>query len=377
MEDPALPQPPVAKKKPWWWAREFLIVSIAVHLLFGVGAGYFVVSRYTAKRKLTFQAGPKSPNPSERALQHKVQMQQKTQSAPPAVTKRVLTTGLSKVTLPDMPSLPVPKQATQPVMMGAAGATSRLGAATGAPGSAGGTGTGSQINFFGIRDTSSNILIMIDVSNSMFTRTGDAAERSLLKKGKEQAFQAVRDEAIRLVENLTPATRFGIVRWSGGAYSWKPELVAATEENKQAAIQHILEEVDFGRAKPRGRPGGTRHDYALEEAFKLRPETIYMLTDGNATAAQEGGGLAPIEDSEIWKVADEGQKTLTKKAKLHVIYYVTGGEKAEERRMLQGLASRNQGQFRQIDAPGKKEAAEKKRDDRRDNRRDDRDRRRR
>ena len=110
-----------------------------------------------------------------------------------------------------------------------------------------------------------------------------------LGTGKEQNFQVIRDEAIKLVQSLTPQTRFGIVRWSGGAHPWKPELVPATEENKQAAIAHIQNEVDYKTARPqRGKPGGTRHDYALAEAFSLKPETIYMLTDGNATASAAG-----------------------------------------------------------------------------------------
>ena len=54
-----------------------LIAVIALHLLFGGGAALWVVSKYSANRKLTFNAGPKSPNPSERALEHRVQLQKK------------------------------------------------------------------------------------------------------------------------------------------------------------------------------------------------------------------------------------------------------------------------------------------------------------
>ena len=345
---PAAPPP----KRRRWLLSPVLIVSVAVHLLFAAGAGYYVVARYTATRKLTFQGGPKSPNPSERSLQHKVQVEKRmqAQSQPAAVPKRVLTTGLAKVTLPPMPEIAASKTGDKPMMGAAAPAAGFAAPLSG--GATGGTGSGAAINFFGIRDVSTSVLIMIDVSNSMFTRTGDAEGASLLKLGKDQSFQAVRDEAIKLIQSLTPSTRFGIVRWAGSAISWKPELVPATEENKQGAIDHIQSEVDFGKAKPRGRPGGTRHDYALEEAFKLKPETIYMLTDGNATATQEGGGLQPIPSQDIWNVADEGQKTLTKKAKLHVIYYVTANEKDDERRMLQGLSSRSApgSQFRQVEA---------------------------
>ena len=348
---------PAPVKRRRWLLSPVLIVSIVVHLLFGVGAAVYVVSRYTAARKLTFQGGPKSPNPSERALQHRVQMERKmqTQSVPAAVPKRVLTTGLAKVQLPPMPDIPVPKTAANaPTMAGASGAASFGSAATLGGGALGGTGSGKQINFFGIRDVSTSVVIMIDISDSMFGRTGDYdyATRQLVRVAKEQSFQRVRDEAIKLVESLTPATRFGIVRWSGGAYTWKPELVPATDENKQAAIAHIQNELDLRKAPKRpDRPGGTRHDYALEEAFKLKPETIYMLTDGDAngeSATEPGKKIGP---EDLYRIAEEGQKALSKKAKLHTIYYLTGKDKPEEERMLRQLANRNGGTLAKVTAP--------------------------
>jgi hypothetical protein len=350
--------PPTRSPKPLKrLSRRVLLISIGVHLLFGIGATFFVVSKYVAGRKLTFAAGPKSPNPAERALQHRVQVQQKLQSqnAPPAVPKRVLTTGQATIKLPPLPTVPV-DSASQVPLMGAAGQNPGFSAASAPMAAAGGTGSGAQINFFGIRDVSTSIVIMVDVSGSMFERTGDAEFRKgLVKHDKEQNFQAVRDEAIKVIQGLTPATRFGIIRWSGGAHAWKPELVPATDENKQAAIDHIQKVIDYRSAPTTGgRPGGTRHDYALEEAFKLKPETIYMLTDGNATAAKPGGGLEPIPPEDIFKVAEAGQKGLKKRARLHVIYYLNGKEKADERNMLMSLAARNNGQFRRIEAKGRK-----------------------
>jgi hypothetical protein len=339
------------------YSPPILVTVILFHLVFGGVAAIWVVSRYSAARKLTFNAGPKSPNPSERALEHRVQLQKKMQSvsAPPAVPKRVLTTGAAKIVLPPMPEIKAAENAPRS-MMSASGAGTAFGTRGGNSLGGGGGGNGSQINFFGIRDISTSVVIMIDVSDSMFTRTGDAQYPSkLVRHGKEQNFQVVRDEAIKLVQSLTPQTRFGIVRWSGGAHPWKPELVPATEENKQAAIAHIQNQVDYKTAKPqRGKPGGTRHDLALEEAFSLKPETIYMLTDGNATISQPGGGLKPIPPQEIYKVAEEGQKQLSKKAHLHVIYYLNGKEKPDEVAMLRGLASRNNGKFQKVEAKGRK-----------------------
>ena len=357
LEEAEVAADPLAKRSvKWWRSRPFFFISIGVHLLFGLGAAYLVVSRYSAGRKLTFSAGPKSPNPSERALQHRVQMQEKSKTAPAAVPKRVLTTGAAKVELPAMPSIPDAHTGPPAPRMAAAGGVA-FGAAGSGGGSAGGTGTGSAINFFGIKDKSSSVVIMIDVSDSMFGRTGDYdyESRKLLKQGKEQSFQTVRDEAIKLVESLNPAVTFGIVRWSGGAYSWKPELVPATDENKKAAIEHIQTKLDIHTSGPnKGRPGGTRHDYALEEAFALKPEVIYMITDGNATASQSGGGRPEaIPPEQIFKVVDDGEKTLTKRAKIHVIYYVTGKEKADERQMLMNLAARTSGRFNRVEARGR------------------------
>ncbi len=351
-EAPPPKLPPVVRR----FSAPVLAGVVIFHLLFGGVAAIWVVSKYSAARKLTFNAGPKSPNPSERALEHRVRLQKKTQStsAPPAVPKRVLTTGLAKVVLPPMPEIKSPESAPRS-MMGAGGTGNAFGPAGATSGGGGGGGNGTPINFFGIRDLSTSIVIMIDVSDSMFTRTGDANYPSkLVRHGKDQNFQLVRDEAIKLVQSLTPQTRFGIVRWSGGAYSWKPELMPATDENKKSAIEHIQTEVDYKTAKPKkGDRGGTRHDLALAEAFSLKPETIYMLTDGNATESQPGGGLKPIPPQEIYKVVEEGQKQLPKKARLHVIYFLNSKEKSDEVDMLRGLASRNSGKFQKVEAKGR------------------------
>lgn len=361
----AAPTPaPLAPARWWRRASPVLILSIMVHLLFATGAALWIVQIIHARHQ-TFAGGPGKTSPSTQALEHQVQMQKKMQAlAPPPSPKRILTMGASKVVLTPLPALPVPANLIKvsTVTFGGAGLSfgggrgGGGGGGDGSGGSGGGLGGGGgQLSFFGIRDVSKSVVIMIDVSDSMFTRTGDAEGRKLVKHGKEQSFQVVRDEAAKLVSSLAPGTRFGIVRWSGGAYSWQPDLVVASDETKAAAQAHIQNEVDMKTAHPKdGRPGGTRHDYALEVAFALKPEVIYMLTDGNATAAQPGGGLEDIPADQIWKAAEAGQKTLTRRARLHVIYYLSGADKPEERAMLVGLASKNGGQFRVVEAKNRK-----------------------
>lgn len=347
------PPAPVVRKAVRRFSAPVLLAVLGFHLLLGGIATVWIVSKYSASRKLTFQAGPKSPNPSERALEHRVRLQEKmkTLSAPPTVPRRVLTTGASKVVLPPLPEINLPDESA-PTVMSAGGRGAAFGTAAGSSLGGGGGGNGAPINFFGIKDLSNSVVIMIDVSDSMFTRTGDAKGRKLVRHGKAEAFQTVRDEAIKLVQSLTPQTRFDVVRWAGSARAWQPQLVAATEANKAAAVAHIQNEIDFKTAGPQpGKPGGTRHDYALELAFSLKPETIYMLTDGNATAYQEDTRkLKEIPANDLYKIAETGQKTLPKKARLHTIYYLNAKEKNEERQMLQQLASRNGGRFQTVRA---------------------------
>lgn len=336
-----------------------IIVSVFVHVLIGGMAAIWVVARYFKQMPAEFEVRRDIRLPAQER-EHRMNMAEFDAMAPkPSFSEKLVSLQPTEFALPDLPKVPLnqtipldPSEIVSDQVASMVG-TSGLGSAGFGKSGSGGTGTG--MSFFGIKDDGRSVVIMIDVSDSMFTRTGDAEGRKKVKKGKEQSFQAVRDEAIKLVQNLSINSRFGIIKWSGGAYTWKPELVPATDANKNAAIEYIQSEVDMHRAPPKdGRPGGTRHDYALEEAFKLQPEVIFMLTDGNATAAQKGGGLKTIEPRDIWKVASEGQKSLPQEARLHVIYYLTGADKDEERRMLKSLASRNKGQFREVEAPGRK-----------------------
>ncbi|MBV9009321.1 MAG: hypothetical protein JO354_09180 [Verrucomicrobia bacterium] len=121
IDDPVLP----TRRRRFRWGRfggGFLLVSIIVHVVFIGGATVFVVQRYEAARKLTFKGGPPSPNPSTRAIEHKVQLAKKQSTmSVPSMAKRITTTGLAKIALPDMPAMP--KLASAPTKMaGAAGA---------------------------------------------------------------------------------------------------------------------------------------------------------------------------------------------------------------------------------------------------------------
>ena len=153
--------PAVAPRKPPFIERiggRFLYISIIAHVIFGLIATWFVVQRIEAKRKLTFQAGQKGPNPNSRAIEHKVQVQkQKNNMSAPAQSKRITTTAVSaRVAIPSMP-MPMTSDMTPSRMAGSGGAGVNFGAAT--MGAAGGGGAGgSMMPFFGLREAGGGAL---------------------------------------------------------------------------------------------------------------------------------------------------------------------------------------------------------------------------
>ena len=184
-----------------FWSRlrasRFLFISILVHVLFAIGAAIYVVQVYNPQRKLTFKGGPPSPNHSERALEHKVQMakKQSTMSAPP-ISRRILTTGVAKVTLPAMPAMPR-MDAAPSKMAGVGGAG--IGAPSALSGAESSSAGGGPISFFGLRETGAGSFAgtLYDLKQSQTHRSTDMTEQKygeivtdFIKGGwNESAFQ--------------------------------------------------------------------------------------------------------------------------------------------------------------------------------------------
>lgn len=140
-----------------FWAKilasKFLLVSIIVHLLFGLGATYFIVQRYSAARKLTFQGGPPTTNPAKRALEHQVSVAKKKAGGAPPQARRISTSGLAKIVLPDMPVMTTSTHVVPGMMSGIGGmGTGRgLGAGGGMGSGGSGGGGGGGMTLFGFQ----------------------------------------------------------------------------------------------------------------------------------------------------------------------------------------------------------------------------------
>ena len=133
------------EKKRWSWktfGARFLVISILLHLTFLGGATYLVVQHFTAKRVLTFKPGPAAP-PAPQTVEHKVHMQKDQAESAPQMAKRITTTGMGKITLPEMPEMPTQNDNVKPMKISSP--NNNFGSGTSMFGGGGGGGGGGGI----------------------------------------------------------------------------------------------------------------------------------------------------------------------------------------------------------------------------------------
>ena len=316
------------------WQRvassKVLIGVVLVHLLFGVTAGYIYVARYAGKRKMTFSGGPPTTNPSQRALEHQVAMGKKrNMMSAPAQAKRITTSGLAKVALPDMPAMPALNDVLPARMAGMGGMG--LGPGGGGGGGLGSGGGGGNINFFGLRGRFRNVVFLIDISGSMVQG---------LKKNPT-TWSALEDEVDKTLKGLEPIMRFGLVAFASGVEAYKMELTDARNDEKTNAIKWLkkqspLEYIDPSSSqKAKDKHHGTRADLALQKAFRMKPELIFFVSDGEPTDM-------PVDD--VISMVEQLQAQMTRRVTINVVAY-----KADSGfKFMKELAEKNGGTFREV-----------------------------
>jgi hypothetical protein len=334
--------------------RKFLVVSVLLHVVFFVAAGYFVVTKQTEGRK-KFMAPAGGGEQAKAGAEHKVSLgrKQSTMSAPEQAKRVTTNSALAKVALPEMPELP---SATTEVFanraIGMGGAGSAFGA-TGTPGGGSGGG-GSGINFFGLRTPARNIVIVVDVSSSMV----DGVSKDGKTKKSERTYSGLEREVGRLIRSLDNSMKFSVICFAGGLESYKPSLVAVNDADKTRAIDFVrahspatkliaamrASEREAAGFKPSATPAagaagfnhaGTRAGAALEMAFSMMPDAILFVSDGVPTDKQDKVLLAEIA---------EKQKAMPKPAIINVVAYLADGGQ----NFMEELAKQNQGSFREI-----------------------------
>ncbi len=321
----------------------FFVVSVLVHLIFGIVATFFVVQNIQTKRKMTFQEGPPVVNATHRAIEHKVSMVQKkrTGGAPPQ-SRRIVSTGISSISLPEMPRMPSASLMSPSAMPGMAGAGFGPGASVGAlasPAMGGGRGAvGGGFSFFGFRGATGSIVYVVDISGSMVQGAKD-----------RKSYDRLEQEVTTSLNALSPAMKFNIITFGAEAFVYQRNLVFATAMEKEKAIKWLKSYspclfIPAGQDKGDGsywvskegkRHNGTSSKLALQKAFEQAPDTIVFVSDGEPTDDQR--------DKILWNVR-ELQEVRPKKAVINAFAY-----KADSGQFfMEKLAKDNGGRFNDV-----------------------------
>jgi hypothetical protein len=141
------------------------------------------------------------------------------------------------------------------------------------------------------------------------------------------AIAAAERELVRELARLTPEHRFQIIVYN---QSYRPlnraGLLEASDENKKRAEAFLSRTVAAG---------GTEHEPPLTAALRMRPDVIFLLTDG---------GPPPLTSAEIDLLTGENGGRST----IHCLHFGSGPLQ-NENNFLARLARRNGGGYRYID----------------------------
>lgn len=341
------------KKQRKLWVT-IVLISLGIHLLIGVIAAGVVVAKYLIAPPATFVAQKKMFKITSPEREQKMALAAFEEAAStPAFSSPLTSTRMTDKGLPPLPKLPLDQSLPLNASAVISDGVLSLSGSSSFGGKAGltGVGSGSSVGFFGIKDTGAKIVIAVDASNTMF-------ERSLNGTMIKMPYSMIKQEAMKLIDGLSINTQFGLIIWEGASLAFKAQLVPSTDQNKADAkkwIQGISEDPQASIRKQQRAiggdiledgEGGTRTDLAIEQAFALQPDIIYLISDGDANRIKTG----KIPAEEIWNQTTELQKTLTQPLRLHAIYFLTAAEKPNEREFLEGLARKNRGRFLVVDA---------------------------
>ncbi|MFM8807872.1 MAG: hypothetical protein ACKOJB_03020 [Chthoniobacterales bacterium] len=342
-----------------------LVASLIIHLVGGIGAGVWIVARYFMPPAATFEV-KKEIRIAAEEREHRMNMAEFDAGQPkPSFTDKMSSARPTEFALPDLPVMPIDAAVTvdpSDIVTDQLAGLGGMGGGSGS-GSGGGGSGGSAVNFFGISDMATRVVIVVDVSDTMFDR----------QPGK---FNAVKAEAAKLIQGLGINTLFNIVIYEGGSVAMFPEPQPATDANKQKAAAWI-QSVDGGGSKRSlsyrstyskmgtglYEGGGTRTDTALKQALSMRPSTVFLITDGEMSRMGGSGGAdkddkedkdknrgGEITDEELLGIIKDAQAKMEVPARIHIVHFLTKAARSEEEKVLRAVARRNDGRFKQVKA---------------------------
>jgi Ca-activated chloride channel family protein len=181
------------------------------------------------------------------------------------------------------------------------------------------TGPTAQLSLFGSGNAEGrSFVFVIDHSNSM---GGDGLG----------AIQAAARELAVHINQLTDQQTFQVVVYNQTvAYFTDRELIPANAENKRKLVRFIANLAAYGQ---------TEHNRGLLAALRLKPEVIFLLTDG---------GDPPLDSGQLRTIREQAAAS----SAIHCLHFGRGRQ-SDSKNFLARLAAENRGSYVYIDMNGR------------------------
>jgi hypothetical protein len=323
-----------------------ILGAVLVHVAGFLIAAAVVVARFFAEPEATFEVAKQYRIPVQ-TREHRMAMARHEALAPkPTFTDRLVSTRPTAFALPEMPVLDLDQvlpmdpsalvSAQIGSLVGSAGLGSGLGSGNLGGGGTGGTGT----SFFGIKTEGSRIVLLFDVSTSVLNKaqaTGVPLTR-------------IKEETLTLIRTLPLNARYSIVQFVRNFKPFSDQLVAATPPNRERAAQWLeteWNETGMLGARQRGVRTATPNGLpiVLDFAFSLKPDTIFLISDGSFEQTAPGDANRSIPETEIQAHLKRLQQAAGKEVPIHFLGFQM---KEAPREFWRRTAQRSGGKFREI-----------------------------
>jgi len=298
-----------------------IIASLVVHLAGLALFGLWIVARQFAKVEAVFQVRETLKIPLQKTPEHRMSVAAHEAAAPkPVFQDKLVSTRPAPFSLPELPKLDVqqmlPLDPSELVsdqvtsLVGTAGLGSGLGA--GLSGSGGAGKALANFTFMGIKAEGRRIVLLFDVSGSVVNK----ANATGMPLGK------IKEETLKLISGLPSGAQFGLVQFVRNYKPFRAEMTPVTPANRDLAAQWMESEWNESGQMPRGGAGVRSPEpngvvCVLDAAFELKPDVIFLISDGGFWQTYPQERRIPHEDLE--DKMNEMQKGRAERIPVHFI----------------------------------------------------------
>jgi len=323
-----------------------ILVALLVHLVGLVVAGVVVVARFFAEPEATFEVVKEYRIPVQSREHRMAMVRHEAVASRPVFTNRMASTRPTAFALPEMPVLEIdqimPLDPGDLVAASVTGLSGSSGLGTGlGTGRLGGGGTGGNgLSFFGINTEGARIVLLFDVSTSVLNKA----------RASGVPLERIKEETLALVRTLPLNARYSLVQFVRNYKPFSEALIAATPPNRERAKTWIENEWnETGMLGARGKgvrtasPNGL--PIVLDFAFSLKPDTLFLISDGSFEQTAPGDPNRSIPTEEIQEQLKRLQQAAGTEVPIHFIGFQM---KEAPREFWRRVAQRSGGKFREL-----------------------------